>query len=262
MRKSFGNIHVYQAQNLKSYDTIIHGFAPYVESVTKPLDLHRNNVSEYETFCEKIKTPLTHMCLVKQVHKDDILVIKKNEIPAGVYPSGGWDLHSGTSLKKFRTQEFDAIITNQKNVLLGITTADCIPLVLFDPKTLTIGAIHGGWKSTALKIAEKTVKKMKEEFKVDPKNILAALGPGICRRCFEVGIDVASKFQKEFLERKDDHKFKLDLCSVHEAHLENAGVPSHNIETLNLCTFHYETKFFSYRRDKTEKRHLNFIMLK
>src|SRR3989338_8644389 len=129
MRKSFGNIHVYQAQNLKSYDTIIHGFAPYVESVTKPLDLHRNNVSEYETFCEKIKTPLTHMCLVKQVHKDDILVIKKNEIPAGVYPSGGW-------------------------------------------------------KSTALKIAEKTVKKMKEEFKVDPKNILAALGPGICRRCF------------------------------------------------------------------------------
>ena len=245
MRKSFGNIHVYQAQNLKSYDTIIHGFAPYVESVTKPLDLHRNNVSEYETFCEKIKTPLTQMCLVKQVHKDDILVIKKNE-----------------NLKNFRTQEFDAIIKNQKNVFLGIKTEDCIPLVLFDPKTLTIGAIHGGWKSTALKIAEKTVKKMKEEFKVDPKNILAALGPGICRRCFEVGIDVASKFQKEFLERKVDHKFKLDLCSVHEAHLENAGVPSHNIATLNLCTFHYETKFFSYRRDKTEKRHLNFIMLK
>ena len=204
-----------------------------------------NNVSEYETFCEKIKIPLTQICLVKQVHKDDILVIKKNE-----------------DLKKFKIQEYDAMVTNQKNVLLGITTADCIPLVLFDPKTATIGAIHGGWKSTALKIAEKTVKKMKEEFKVDPKNILAALGPGICHRCFEVGVDVASKFQKEFLERKDDHKFKLDLCSVHENHLESAGVPPHNIETLNLCTFHYEAKFFSYRRDKTEKRHLNFIMLK
>ena len=245
MEKNFDNIHVYQAQNLKPHDNIIHGYAPYSKSVTDPLDLHRNNISEYRIFCEKIKILPTQVCLVKQVHKDGILVIKKNE-----------------DMQKFKNQEYDAMITNQKNILLGITTADCIPILLFDPETATIGAIHGGWKSTALKIAEKTVNKMKEEFKVDPKNILSCLGPGICRRCFEVGEDVALKFPHDFLERKAEGKFKLDLCSVHGAHLGSAGVRSSNIENLNLCTFHYETKFFSYRRDKTEKRHLNFIMLK
>ena len=245
MERSFGNIHAYQAQNLKPYSNIVHGFAPYSQSVINPIDLHRNNLEEYKIFCEKIKIHPTQVCLVKQVHKDGILVIKKNE-----------------DLQTFKGKEYDAIITNQKNVLVGITTADCIPVLLYDPKTSTVGAIHGGWRSTALKIAEKTVKKMKEEFQVDPKNILAALGPGICRRCFEVGDDVVSRFPVEFLERKEENQFKLDLCSVHESHLENVGVSPSNIEALNLCTFHYETRFFSYRRDKTEKRHLNFIMLK
>ncbi len=245
MIKNFDNLHVYQAQNLKPYHNVSHGFAPYSEVVTNPIDLHRNNIDEFNIFCEKTKTLLSNVCLVKQVHKDGILVLKKNE-----------------DLQGFRAQEYDAMITREKNVLLGITTADCIPILLFDPKTSTIGAIHGGWKSTALRIAEKTVKKMKEEFDVNPQNIFAALGPGICRRCFEVGDDVASRFPTEFLEQKEDGKFKLDLGDVHKAHLQSAGVLSSNIEALNLCTFHYETRFFSYRRNKTEKRHLNFIMLK
>ena len=245
MHKNYKNLSLYCSKNLNSFPELIHGFAPYLENVTNPLDLNSQNKEAFIILNKEIDISDSQICLINQVHGNRVLVLKDS-----------------TDLKKFRTQDYDAIVTQEKKVLLGIRTADCIPLLFYDPKTTAIAAIHGGWRSTAQSIVVKTLNVMTENYGTLTKDVFVAIGPGICQRCFEVGADVAVKFSSSFLKTRGNDKYLLDLYAAHSSQLEEAGVPSTHIEVLNLCTFHNETQFFSYRRDKTSKRHLNFIMMR
>lgn len=152
--------------------------------------------------------------------------------------------------------QVDALVTNVPKLPLMLFFADCTPILLADPVSRAIGVAHGGWKGTVSSIAAKTVKRMEEEFGSRPENILAAIGPNIGACCYEVGDEVAQRFQEAFplfkdkiLVRGKSVKYHLDLAETNKRQLLQAGVAEENIDVAHVCTSCNNRQFFSYRGD-------------
>ena len=143
-------------------------------------------------------------------------------------------------------QGVDALVTDRHGVTLFATFADCYPIVLWDANKRCIGLAHAGWRGTVAGVAKAAVKAMHEEFGSEPGNIRAGIGPGICGRCYEVGGEVASQFDKRFVSPGAGDRLLLDLAAANKAQLEEAGLS--DIHVLGLCT--KETDFLpSHRRN-------------
>lgn len=139
----------------------------------------------------------------------------------------------------------DALITDRPGVALFATYADCYPIVLWDPEHHAVGLVHAGWRGTEAGVANAAVKAMQQEFGSDPAALRAGIGPGICGLCYEVGAEVAARFDPSFTRPSGD-AFLLDLAAANRAQLQAAGVK--NIFSLDLCT--KETEYLpSHRRD-------------
>jgi YfiH family protein len=139
----------------------------------------------------------------------------------------------------------DALITDRPGVALFATFADCYPVVLWDPQRRSAALVHAGWRGTLAGVAVAAVQALRDEFGSDPSAMAAGIGPGICGRCYEVGEEVASRFDQQFVSGAGDGRFHLDLAAANRAQLENAGVAS--VHILDLCT--KETAFLpSHRR--------------
>lgn len=141
----------------------------------------------------------------------------------------------------------DAIITSEKGIPIGVMTADCIPVILLDPKKGWAAAVHAGWKGTSLGIASKVVDYMKVELGCNEGDIIAAVGPGIGPCCFEVGDEVASKFS--FVSEKNGRKY-VDLWRENETQLRNSGISCENMDISQVCTQCNNDKLFSFRGEK------------
>ena len=159
----------------------------------------------------------------------------------------------------------DALITDKRNIALGVFTADCVPILLYDKIKGVIAVVHSGWKGTLLDICGKTIDKMRQEHGVVSENLIAYIGPHNKGCCYEVGEDVADKFRKnpsyEKLSIINNGKLDLEKCII--SVLIKKGLPETNINTLNICTYcNKEEKLYSYRRNKqTKGRLLSFIFL-
>ncbi len=141
--------------------------------------------------------------------------------------------------------DVDALITNTPGVALFATYADCYPILLWDPEHHAAGLAHAGWRGTEADVAAETVRAMAREFGSEPGRMKAAIGPGICGRCYEVGEEVANRFDSRFVRDGNDGKFFLDLAAANEAQLVEQGVGQ--VFASNLCT--KETGFLpSHRR--------------
>ena len=146
----------------------------------------------------------------------------------------------------------DALVTNIKGLGLGVLTADCAPILLYDIKNDLIGCIHAGWKGSFKGIIEKTI----TVFKKNGKNckIIAAIGPCIARKSYEVDEKFKKKFlkkirrAKEFFKRKNKQKFNFDLRKYIAFNLKKSGVKI--VDNINLDTFCDKKMFYSYRRSK------------
>lgn len=147
--------------------------------------------------------------------------------------------------------QVDGLITDQKDVYLCITVADCMPVVIYDPQNEVVSLAHCGWGGLDKKIIEKIIKKMQEGFGAKAEELVVGIGPGISNCHFEVKEDVLSKF-KEYPEAliKRDSKDFIDLKLVAKRQLEELGIISRNIEVSPDCTYCLEEKYFSFRRDK------------
>jgi polyphenol oxidase len=170
----------------------------------------------------------------------------------------------------------DASTTSQAGLLLGVQTADCVPILLVDPKRRAIAAVHAGWRGTLQRIASKTVGKMQMEFGSKPADLLAAFGPAIGGCCYEVGAEVATQFTSQFpgaaewfdeLRTGDEpnplqwlnmappghqpppRKVRLDLRKANRSQLLEAGLRPNNILVSDLCTACRRDLFFSYRKE-------------
>ncbi len=156
-----------------------------------------------------------------------------------VYDRGGYDA-------------CDGLITNSVGVYLTVSTADCLPVFLFDSVNKAVGVIHAGWRGSEMKIVSHAITLMKEEFNTSPSDLIAYVGPaaGVC--CYEVGEDVARRFDDEFVIRKAYKKSHLDLKLFTKEELKKSGAKEKNIEISDFCTICRADLFHSYRRDFNE----------
>src|SRR5262249_49181301 len=147
-------------------------------------------------------------------------------------------------------------------VALGIYSADCVAILLVDPRTGVVGAMHAGWRGTAQEIARKTVDTLVAIYKVNPADLCAAMGPSIGPCCFEVGPEVAAQFPSNFVRQGagKSGKATVDLRAANRAALLAAGMSGDKIDSGAHCTSCDRTRFFSFRRDGRETgQHVAFV---
>jgi polyphenol oxidase len=144
-------------------------------------------------------------------------------------------------------KDSDALITGEPNVLLGVTVADCTPILLYEPKAKLIAAIHAGWRGTEQMITLAAVRKM-VELGASPENIFAFIGASASGEKYEVGLEVATLFEEKHLVDLHNGKFLLDVKAANLDQLLFAGIPANQIDGSPLCTISDE-RLHSYRRD-------------
>jgi YfiH family protein len=258
-----GKVHYLEPQLLARAGLSAQGFTTRSEGVSRApynslnlgantLDQPSNVQGNRSILARAFGTKLEKLVTVAQVHGTDLLVI---DSPNPDYTH-------------FQKIECDGIITDQPGVMIGVCVADCAPVLLLDPVRKVVAALHAGWKGTAGGIARKGVEAVVSLFGSDPSEILAAVGPGIGRCCYEVDGPVRDEFVKgggcwdEAAVASVSGKWQLDLSRANVHQLLEAGVPRENIETTDLCVSCNKAAFFSYRRDKGETgRQMGFIML-
>jgi YfiH family protein len=199
------------------------------------------------------KNEIFPLLSLRQVHGDRVVLFKGN--PQGI--------------EEIWQTEGDALLTRTPGVALGVFTADCLPIFLYDPIQVAIGIVHAGWRGTAGGVAGKAVEKMGEIFQSKNSNILAALGPCIGPCCYEVDEPVKNAFISggfhwTLVSRpRREGKWLLDLYQANLYLLEKHGISKKNIQVLKICTSCHGDTFFSYRNaDKSGGRQLNFIALR
>ncbi len=154
--------------------------------------------------------------------------------------------------------EGDALVSREPGVLVGVRTADCVPILLVDPSTRAVAAIHAGWRGTAQGIASAAVRDISTRWQVDPANLRAAIGPSIGVCCYEIGPEVARQFGVEAHHAVHPNGLHLNLAALSEMQLRNAGVS--DIWKSAECTFCASSRFYSFRREREEAgRMLSFI---
>jgi YfiH family protein len=154
---------------------------------------------------------------------------------------------TASNLNQIRGLEGDGLITRDANIPIGIFTADCVPILLYDRVNKIAAALHGGWKGTDLGIAKKAIEIMCTRMCSSPENVLAAIGPCIGKCCFEVGEDVSQRFS---LSSERNGRLYVDLALENINQLKDCGVPENNISNSGICTYCSRDTLFSYRRDK------------
>lgn len=146
---------------------------------------------------------------------------------------------------------YDALITNVRGLFVGIMTADCYPILIHDRRTGASGAAHAGWQGAAGRIAEKTVQAMRDAFGTHPEDCLAWVGTGISGDRYEIGGEVAARFDSRYLKPapSGEGKHLLDLSAASRDQLLEAGLPSEQVQCSEYCSYRDADLFFSYRRD-------------
>ncbi len=161
------------------------------------------------------------LATAKQIHSDRVLLVE----------SPGFQ------------GEGDALISNLPGIGLAIRTADCLPILIADPRNRAVAAIHAGWRGVVSDIASKTIHSMCHQFDSKPEDLVIAIGPGIGPCCFEVGPEVAVQFQLS-------GRTKVDLVETTCRQLRRNGVDQGQISSSGLCTYCNPELFESYRRDR------------
>lgn len=146
----------------------------------------------------------------------------------------------------------DALLTDVSGVCIGVSTADCIPVALYDADHHAVAAVHAGWRGTLARIVMKTIADMRLAYHTDPKRLKAVIGPGISRKNFEVGDEVYDAFKDAAFDMASitsrEEKWHIDLPLCNRLQLLQAGVAEENIVLSGVCTFDSVDDYFSARR--------------
>lgn len=162
----------------------------------------------------------------------------------------------------------DALITNLSQVCIGITTADCVPVLIFDKVNNVIAAVHAGWRGTCSRIVEKNIQQMVIAFGTEPNNVFTSIGVSISPDVYNVGEELIVEFEKnnfpitEIFSRREN-KFYLDLWNANKWLLMQTGIPENQIEIAGICSFRNSNNYFSARKLGIKSgRMLSGIMLR
>lgn len=175
-----------------------------------------------------------------QVHEDSVTFVTK----PGLFPLS------------------DALVTDVSGLGLVVSSADCLPVFVYDKKNMVIAGIHSGWKSSEKKIVRKTIQFLEEKWNSHPDNLYVYFGPSISGEVYEVGPEVAEKFPSKYIIPLKE-KFLLNIPLLNFDFLTSYGIPEKNIQVSRLCTFNNRKLLHSYRREgPISGRAVGLIMMK
>lgn len=264
-------LNILRAASLSKIPWLVHGFSTRPGGFSRPYGGNALNLGFTQddskaavernraAFSRKLTSGSWPLVTLRQVHSDTIRFV---EAPCKPQIVG------------------DGFITSTPGLLLAIQTADCLPIILVDPKRRAVGVFHAGWRGTVKRIVEKGVGEMRRRFGTRTSDLKAAIGPGIHGCCYQVGKEVREQFESQFayaaklfreVEERDParekypmlfltarppghselpRKILLDLVEANRQQLLEVGVPAKNIEASPLCTSCNTDLLFSYRAEK------------
>lgn len=219
-------------------------------------DKNENIQENLSRFCSKIGIETQQVYLPFQTHGNSVLIADEEFLTQSAEKQANLLHHT------------DALITNIPDVCIAVSTADCVPILLYDPENRVIASIHAGWKGTCSRIAANTIQIMQATFGVNPKNLIAVIGPSISPAMYEVGAELIDTFMdagfdvdKIFI--RINNKIYLNLWKANNDILLENGVDESNIEISGYCTYTGQSIFFSARRLGIKSgRMISGIMLK
>lgn len=188
----------------------------------------------YRLAAEDLGLCYENFVLARQTHTDNIRCVTRSDAGKGI-------------TRESDIFDTDGLITDEPGVPLVIFSADCVPILLAEPKRRVIAAVHSGWRGSVKKIARAAVRKMTGEYGADAGKIRAAIGASIGPCCFEVGEETAVLFPEKYVTPKQNGKSTVDLWRFNRDILTEAGVREENISVLGECTVCLSDRYYSYR---------------
>ena len=213
-----------------------------------PKKEYKEAINSYKVLCNAIDCNYINLVKTNQEHTDCVKIVKEKV---------------NETMPDFNLEKYyntDGLITNQKDIILSTTNADCILLLFFDPVKKVIANAHSGWKGSLQRISIKTVQKMVKEFECNPKDIICCICPSIRRCHFEIQKDVKDMFKEEFKdldnlneiieEKVPSQKWNIDTVLMHQIILEKQGLKKENIIDSGICSVCHSDLIHSYRVEK------------
>ncbi|HVA96429.1 MAG TPA: peptidoglycan editing factor PgeF [Candidatus Acidoferrales bacterium] len=235
---------IYQFESFSQFKKITHGISTKEFGSIKNVESLQIDRDGLTKFAADLGITDAVVCM-KQIHGGSVSIIENTN--------------------RLQISETDALITDKKHTPLAVLTADCLPILLYDPEKNVVGIAHAGYRGLLQHVIENTVKQLVTHFKSDPNDIIIGIGPSIERDCYEVGKELVQKFQEEFPSFDDifaekDGKYFLDLRKVAEQCLLKEGILKEHIEIMDVCT-KCGPNFYSYRGGDGDKRFVSIISL-
>lgn len=254
---------------LEKTGLVKHGFSTRIGGVSEGMfssmnlsfsrgDREAHVRENFKRMAEALGTSTEQMVFSDQTHTTNVRVTGQADKGKGIH-------------RPLDYKDVDGLVTNEPGVMLVTFYADCVPVYLVDTKHRAIGLCHSGWRGTVGKISQETLRVMKEAYRTEPEDVIAAIGPSICQDCYEVSEDVilemeksfGKKWMKELAYKKENGKYQLDLWRANEIVLLQAGLMESQIQTTDICTCCNSKYLFSHRATAGKRGNLAaFLELK
>ncbi|MBP1737163.1 MAG: hypothetical protein H6Q60_1044 [Oscillospiraceae bacterium] len=256
LERNYNGVHYLTADGFTAAGGVCHGFSTRAGGVSEGpwasmnLGFSRGDdlsrVQEnYRRFLDAIGYQDDRIIMNRQTHGNIIRLITSADGSRGLSPP---------------TEEGDGLITDVPGMLLVVFTADCIPILLYDPERRVVAAVHAGWRGTAAGIVSHAVERMTSVFGCHPEQILAAIGPGIGQCHFETHEDVPNALTEAlgasvfpFIQTRPAGKFNVDLKGINADLLERAGLWKSHIAVSDVCTACHPDQYWSHRVHGTDR---------
>lgn len=209
----------------------------------------------FRRIAEIFETTPGRIVCSKQTHTTNVRIVTEEDCGKGVIYPADYD-------------DVDGLVTNVPGIVLCTSYADCVPLYFADPKHKAIGLGHSGWRGTVNRMGEKMLKTMQDAFGTEPEDVITAIGPSICKDCYEVGEEVAEMFRKCFegewktllTEGRKEGKYQLDLWEANKRVLLGAGILEEHLAMTDLCTCCNSEYLFSHRASQGKRGNLGALI--
>lgn len=246
MKKTAGVFPYYQFEHLRACSGVRHFVSSGARNIGFTADADADGIRENRLLlADAVGYEAERVVMARQVHSDHVAVVGEEDAGRGAFD------------RDSRLPATDALVTACQGICLAVLSADCVPVLLYDPVKKVIAAIHAGWRGTAARIVCRAVEVMRDRFGCEPADLLAGIAPSIGKCCFEVDEPVADVFRGIFpadsgIVSADSRpgKYRVDLWEANRHELIASGLLPSRIEVAGMCTVCHPDRFFSYRREK------------
>lgn len=261
-----GRVHYFTFENLSRFRNLVTfvstrkggvSKAPYDE-LNMSFDVGDDPSAVLEnrkSFFGALEIPLDSCVFCEQIHGSKIAVVDSSMAGRGVFSIDG------------EIRGVDGLVTSTKEICLIVRTADCLPIVLYDPERSVLGVLHVGWRGTLGQIAGSAIDFFKSNYNSKPQNIFVGVGPSIGPDDYRVRSDVADRFIRAGVDEKNlvrvsPNQWKLNLLAINVNQMRKRRVPEENIGLAGISTFSSNETFFSYRKSRPTGHFVTGAMMK